>query len=71
MRYLALVLLLGGCMGSVVVTTPDQVIVRHGWAGMKETQVLADQECMKSQRHAKLRGRLDPHMPHYVYDCVS
>jgi hypothetical protein len=71
MRYLALVLLLGGCSGSVVLTAPDSVIVRHGWAGQKETQVLAEAECMKTQRHARFRGRLDPEMPHYIYDCVS
>jgi len=72
LAFLACVLLVGlvGCT-SVVSSNPRQVIVESQMMNAPEAQRLADAECAKHQRFAKLTMKADYWERNYLFDCVQ
>ncbi len=63
---------LAGCASQVLTSNPRSVTVRAGQAKITEAQGLADQECSKHQRYARLVIRPTDYTPnHWVFDCVE
>lgn len=60
---------LAGCATGVVSTTPRQVIVKMGHAYPAEATKLAQAECEKNGRSARLNQR-DPDAPLWYFDCL-
>jgi len=68
----ALAVLVGCAIGAKVISSsPRTVVVRAGDARVQEAQNLADQECGKHQRHARLTQSPTPDSSNFVYDCVN
>lgn len=66
---LALVVL-SGCAAKVVSSSPRTVVVRAPDAAIAESQQLADTECNKHDRHARLIARPTMTSAEFVFDCV-
>ena len=64
-------LFLNGCMTSVVSSTPRSVIVESQWLNAGEAQRLADEECVKHQRFAKMTFKADYWERNYVFECLE
>lgn len=73
MKYIVLVVsaLLAGCAAQVVSSNPRQVIVRGPDGATVEAQKLAEAECSKHQRFARLVARPSYNSDQFVFDCVS
>lgn len=72
MRVLAvLVVLLAGCATEVVSTSPRTVVIRARDNAYAESQKLADAECAKYQRFARLIARPGPTSAEFIFDCVN
>lgn len=72
MRFLAvLVVLLAGCAAQVVSTSPRTVVVRAPDYAYADSQKLADAECSKHQRFARLIARPGPTSAEFIFDCVN
>lgn len=67
---LACAMLLAGCAAQVVSSSPRTVVIRAGDARIAEAQTMADAECQKHGRHARLIERPSPRSSEFVYDCV-
>jgi len=68
----AMILLLTGCAAEVLVSNPRSVTVKAGQIKIVEAQTLADAECAKYKRFAKLVIRPTDYTPnHWVFDCVE
>ncbi len=65
------VVLISGCAAEVVSSSPRTVAVRAGDARIKESQALADQECAKHSRHARLAQRPSYNSAEFIFDCVE
>ena len=66
------VLFLTGCAAEVLVSNPRSVTVKAGQIKIVEAQTLADAECAKYKRFAKLVIRPTDYTPnHWVFDCVE
>lgn len=67
--------LLTGCAAKVVSSTPRSVIISAGdkfvGATSAEAQSMADAECKKHGRFAKMTGRPDYTSNDYVFECVQ
>lgn len=63
-------LVLGGCASTKVMSASDEtVVVRAMGANVAEAQQLADQECAKNNKRARLSMKANALQ--YVYDCVN
>jgi len=75
MRVLNLVVvavaLLTGCGVQVVSTSPRTVVVQGGTAYTQEAQRLADKECAKNGRFARMSSQASATSSNYVFDCVN
>ena len=69
---IGIVLFLTGCAAEVLVSNPRSVTVKAGQIKIVEAQTLADAECAKYKRIAKLVIRPTDYTPnHWVFDCVE
>jgi hypothetical protein len=70
-----LIVLLGvavsGCGTSVISSNPRQVIVESQMMDAKEAQRLADSECAKNKRYAKMTLKADYWERNYTFECVE
>lgn len=66
---LALLSLLVGCASGVVDSNPRSVVVRMGHAYPGEAAKMAQAECQKYGRSARLNQR-DPDAPIWHFDCL-
>ena len=71
-----MVLLLTGCAApGVIASNPRSVVVDGGRGHMRigtdEAQKLADVECAKHQRFARIAARPDSRSRSFVFDCVQ
>lgn len=55
----------------VISSNSRTVVVRTPASAMSEGQRLADAECAKEKRTARLHGRMDPYSPDLIFDCVQ
>lgn len=62
-------ILVSGCAAKVLSSSPRTVVVNAGSLQVAEAQVLADAECKKHSRFAKLSGKATPNQ--FVFDCVN
>ena len=64
--------LLTGCAAQVLSSNPRSVTVQAGQLKIVEAQALADGECAKHKRYARLLIRPTDYTPnHWVFDCVE
>ena len=62
-------LLLTGCAAQVISSSERTVIVKARVQDVAEAQKIADSECAKYNRHARLSIKAT--INQYVYDCVE
>lgn len=62
--------LLAGCAAEVLSTSPRSVVIKAGTAQVAAAQELANKECEKHGRSARLNSRPAPYAPGWVFDCV-
>lgn len=72
-RVLAVFLaaLCAGCATEVVSTSLRTVVVRGLTADYADAQKLADAQCAKHGRFARLAARRSKDLEEFVYDCVQ
>lgn len=63
--------LLAGCAAKVVSSSPRSVIISAGDARVQEAQDMADKECAKNGRFAKITARPSPTSDQFLFDCVN
>jgi hypothetical protein len=63
--------LLSGCAAQVISSSPRTVVVRAGDARIAESQAMADAECAKHSRFARLIARPTPSSAEFIFDCVN
>lgn len=61
---------LAGCGVKVLSTSARSVVIRGGTAYVQEAQNMADAECGKNGRQARLIRKADINSPDYLFDCV-
>lgn len=64
-------LALTGCAAKVVSSSPRTVVVSAPDNSVAEAQGLADAECRKHQRFARLIERPSPTSDQFIFDCVQ
>lgn len=64
-------LLLLGCETTVISANPRQVIVKSSMMDTKESQRLAEAECGKHERYARMALKATNTDPNYTFDCVE
>lgn len=64
-------LMLLGCETTVISANPRQVIVKSSELDAKESQRLAEAECGKHQRYARMSLKATNIDPNYTFDCVE
>ena len=64
-------LVLLGCETTVISANPRQVIVKSSELDAKESQRLAEAECGKHQRYARMSLKATNIDPNYTFDCVE
>lgn len=73
MRALTLTLLasfcLAGCAAKLIDSNPRQVVVKAGHAHPEKALAMANSECARHGRSARLNQR-DPEAPIWYFDCV-
>lgn len=55
----------------VISSSPRTVVVKAGDLYVQESQNLADTECRKHSRFARLLDKPSPTSDQFVYDCVN
>lgn len=60
-----------GCAAQVVSSSPRTVVVRAPDGAIAESQKLADVECAKHGRYARMIERPSPRSAEFVFDCVQ
>lgn len=68
----AISVVLSGCSTTQVISSnPRNVLVESNMMDAKEAQRLADAECSKYKRHAKMTLKADFHDRNYAFECVD
>ena len=62
---------LSGCATAVVSSNPRNVVVESQSMDAKEAQRLADVECAKHKRYAKMTMKADYWERNYTFECVD
>lgn len=62
---------LGGCSTSVISSSPRNVVVESQSLNAAEAQRLADVECKKHNRYAKMTIKGDYWERNYSFECVE
>ena len=55
--YIMAGLILSGCAAKVITSSPRSVVIESQGMDTAESQTLADKECAKYQKHAKMTAR--------------
>lgn len=74
MRFVGGVLclfVLAGCAAEVISSSPRTVVVTARDNMVAESQALADKECAKHGRYARLIERPHRYSDQFVFDCVN
>lgn len=61
---------LSACAAKVVTANPRSVVVESQGMNTAESQSLADKECAKYQKYAKMAARPTYWLREFVFDCV-
>ena len=62
---------LSGCATSVVSSNPRNVVIESQSMNAKEAQKLADAECLKHKRFARMTIKADYWDRNYTFECVE
>ena len=62
---------LTGCAAKLVSTSPRSVVISAGDARVQEAQNMADAECAKHGRYARLQERPSPTSDQFMFACVN
>jgi len=68
---IAVAIFLSGCAAQVVSSSARTVVVRGPSKAYAESQKLADSECKKHDRFARLVDRPSPTNNSFIFDCVQ
>ena len=60
-----------GCAAKVVSTSPRSVVIRAGDLYVQEAQDLADKECAKHGRFARMVDKPSRTSNQFAFDCVN
>lgn len=63
--------LLAGCAAHVVSSSPRTVVIAGAWNRVAEAQTLADAECGKHKRFARLVSKPRVGENQHLFDCVE
>ncbi|SEL26060.1 hypothetical protein SAMN05216387_107110 [Nitrosovibrio tenuis] len=63
--------ILSGCAAKVISSNSRTVVVESQGMDSAESQLLADKECAKHQRYARVTARPTYWLREYVFDCVQ
>jgi hypothetical protein len=63
--------ILTGCATSVVSSNPRNVVVESQSMNAKAAQELADAECAKHKRYAKMTLKADYWERNYTFECID
>lgn len=63
--------ILAGCAAKLVSTSPRTVVISAGDARVQEAQDMADKECTKHGRFARMIGKPSPTSDQFTFDCVN
>ena len=63
--------ILAGCAAKLVSTSPRTVVISAGDARIQEAQDMADEECAKQGRFARMVGKPSPTSDQFTFDCVN
>lgn len=66
---LIVALTLTGCAAQLVSSSPRTVMIKASPVKMAEAQTMADAECHKHQRYARLTN--PPRQGNFLFDCVE
>ncbi len=69
--YAVTVILLSGCAAKVVSSSPRTVVVRAPDMAISESQGLADKECAKHERYARMVAQPNIFSSEFVFDCIQ
>jgi len=61
---------LSGCAAKVITSSPRSVVVESQGMDTAESQALADKECAKYQKHARITARPTYWLREFMFDCV-
>jgi hypothetical protein len=61
---------LAGCGVQLVSTSARSVVIRGGTAYIQQAQNMADAECAKNNRQARLIRNADGYSSAYLFDCI-
>lgn len=64
-------MVLSGCAAKVVSSSPRTVVVRAPDMAISESQELADKECSKHERYARMVAKPTPFSSEFVFDCIQ
>jgi hypothetical protein len=67
----AVTVALSGCAAKLVSTSPRTVVISAGDARVQEAQDMADKECAKHGRFARMIGKPSPTSDQFTFDCVN
>lgn len=62
---------LAGCAAKLVSSSPRTVVISAGDARVQEAQDMADKECSKHGRFARMIGKPSPSSDQFTFDCVN
>ncbi|MNE66568.1 hypothetical protein D3C80_1621240 [compost metagenome] len=62
---------ISGCSTVLVSSNPRNVVVESQSLNAREAQTLADTECLKHNRYAKMTIKGDYWDRHYTFECVE
>ena len=68
-KLIPILFLITGCAAQLISSSERTVVIRAGSAQAAESQKVADEECKKHGRHARLS--LKPTPNEFIYDCVE
>jgi len=70
---LAVLLIGAGCSSQVTSSSSRTIIVRAGFPdmGIESALALAEKECLKKGRAARVQGVTSPNTNQYIFECVN
>ena len=63
--------ILAGCAAKLVSTSPRTVVISASDVFVQESQDMADKECAKHGRFARMIGKPSPTSDQFTFDCVN
>lgn len=69
--YVIAMFVISGCAAKVITSNARTVVVESHGMNTAESQILADKECAKYQRYARVVARPTFDLREYVFDCVQ